>query len=76
MLISRLWLDSVLRPVVALVQSFDRPRPSCSRSIKALRLALCLALHRIIGFVSVQLIEALGAVLIMQLAYHRILGAV
>ena len=48
----------------------------CSRSIKALRLALRLALHHTTGSVSVQSIEALDAVLIVQLVHHRILRAV
>ena len=51
-----------------------------SRLIKALctalHLALRLSLHRIVGSVSVQSIEALGAVLITQLVHHRIPGAV
>ena len=51
-----------------------------SRLIKALRtalhLALRLSLHRTVGSVSVQSIEALGAVLIVQLAHYRIPGAV
>ena len=70
MLVSRLWLDSILRLTVVLyLYTTNRDFCAVVRLIKALRLALRLALHRTIGSVSVQSIEALGAVLIVQL--HR-----
>jgi hypothetical protein len=72
-LVSRLWLDSVLQLTVASAQSFDQGSPYSS-SIKALHLALNLALHRTVGSVSVQSIEALRAVLIVQLVYRQFQG--
>jgi hypothetical protein len=69
-----------------LIRFFDQSRLLRSRSIdqgsravvrqKALCIALHLALHRTIGSVSVQSIEALSAVLIVQLVHRRIPGAV
>ena len=59
-----------------MIRFFDQSRLLYSRLIKALRLALCLALHYITGFVSMQLIEAFDAVLIVQLVHRRILRAV
>ena len=67
-----------------MIRPFDQSQLLCSRSIKALRtalhlalyLALHLVLHRTIGSVSVKSIEALGAVLVVQLVRRRIPGAV
>ena len=59
-----------------LIRFFNQSRLLYSRLIKALRIALRLSLHRTIGPISAQSIKVLGAVLIIQLAHYRILGAV